>query len=178
MEIITLLNTSEEIRTVLQYGVEGQHWKQDELDNSVIVQLSDEYNMNIMDTGNVYMTYPDYGAAMDWSSEKTQNLDSFYPVTYYMTDFVHESNSELVANFDKFCIEIENQIAAMDAETFKSSVSSLRSMVEDNEYYQKIAYMPSSSDVQKGRTEENGWLPDNSIAYQWAERVKFILENG
>ncbi len=178
MEIITMLNTNEEIRTVLQYGVEGVHWKQDELDTSVIVNLSDEYNMDIMDTGNIYMTYPDYGVAMDWSSEKSQNLDSYYPVTYYMTDYVHESNQELIENFDKFCAQVEAQVAAMDAETFKASIQSLKTLVEDNEYYQKLSYMPSSTDTQKGRTEEKGWIPDNSIAYQWAERVKFILENG
>lgn len=178
MEIITLLNTNEELRTVLQYGVEGEHWKQDELDNSIIVQLNEDYNMDILDTGNIYMTYPDYGVSMDWSSEKSQNLDSFYPVTYYMTDFVHESNKELVENFDKFCAQIEAQVASMDAETFKSSVSMLKNLVEDNEYYQKLVYVPSSTDAQKGRTEEKGWIPDNSIAYQWAERVKFILENG
>lgn len=178
MEIITLLNTSEELRTVLQYGVEGQHWKQDELNNDVIVKLSDDYNMDILDTGNIYMTYPDYNAAMDWSSEKTQNLASFYPATYYMTDFVHESNQELIKEFDKFCVQIEAQVAAMDAATFKASVSALKKMVDDNEYYQKLSYIPSSTDAQKGRTEEKGWLADNSISYQWQERVKFILENG
>lgn len=178
MEILTLLNTSEELRTVLQYGVEGEHWKQDELDNEVIVELKDDYNMDLADTGNVYMTYPTYGEPMDWSSAKTQNLDSYYPATYYMTDYVHEGNQELVAEFDKFCKEIADEIAAMDAETFKTNVGRLRKKVEDNEYYQKLSYEPSSSDSQKGRTEENGWYVDNSIVHQWAERVKFILENG
>jgi len=154
------------------------HWKQDELDNSIIVELSEGYNMNLVDTGNVYMTYPDYGVSMDWSSAKTQNLASYYPVTYYMTDFVHESNEELIEGFDKFCAQIEAQVAAMDAETFKSSITRLKNQVEDNEYFQKLSYMPSSTDAQKGRTEENGWLPDNSIVYQWYERVDFILENG
>ncbi len=178
MEILTLLNTSEELRTVLQYGVEGEHWKQDELNDKIIVSLSEEYNMDLADTGNVYMTYPDYGTEIDWSSAKTQNLDSYYPVTYYMTDFVHDGNQELVAEFDKFCKEIADEIADMDAETFKTNVSRLRKKVEDNEYYQKLAYVPSSSDAQKGKTEENGWIADNSIVNQWTERVKFILENG
>ena len=178
MQIITYLNTNSDLRNVLQYGVEGEHWKQDELDNSIIVELKDEYNMDLADTGNVYMTYPTYGEPMDWSSAKTQNLDSYYPATYYMTDYVHESNKELVAEFDKFCQEIADEVAAMDAETFKTNVARLRKKVDDNEYFQKLSYEPASSDAQKGRTEENGWFVDNSIVYQWLERVKFILENG
>ncbi len=177
MEIITMLNTNEELRTILQYGVEDTHWKKDELDNSIIVSLSEDYNMNIADTGNVYMTYPDYGVPMDWSASKTQNLDSYYPVTYYMTDYIHEGNKELIAEFDKFCKQIASQIENMDAATFKDSVSKLRKTVNENEYFQKLSYIPSSSDAQKGRTEENGWIPDNSISYMWAERVAFILEN-
>ncbi len=176
MEIITNLNTSEELRTVLKYGVEGTHWKQDELDNSIIVQLSEDYNMSLIDTGNVYMTYPDYGTPIDWSSSKTQNLDSYYPVTFYMTDYVHESNEALVAEFDKFCKQIETQIAGMDAATFRNSVATLRTLVNDNVSYQKISYVPGSTDAQKGWTEENGYIPDNSIAYMWAEKVALILE--
>lgn len=176
MEIITDLNTEEELRTVLQYGVEGEHWKYDELDSSIIVQLKDDYNMNLIDTGNVYMTYPAYGEPMDWAAAKTQNLDSYYPVTYYMTDYIHEGNQEYIAEFDKFCKQIADKIAAMDAATFKASVSDLKREVEDNIYFQKLIYIPSSSDAQKGRTPENGWLEDNSIAYMWAERVKLLLE--
>ncbi len=177
MEIITMLNTEEELRTILRYGVEDIHWKKDELDNSIIVKLSDEYNMNLIDTGNVYMTYPDYGVPMDWSAAKTQNLDSYYPVTYYMTDYIHEGNTELISEFDKFCAQIKAQVDKMDAATFKDSVSKLKKQVDENIYFQKLSYVPGSSDEQKGRTEENGWIADNSICYMWAERVAFILES-
>ena len=176
MEIITNLNTETELRTVLQYGVEDEHWKYDELDNSIIVKLRDDYNMNLNETGNVYMTYPDYGMPMDWSAAKAQNLDSYYPVTYHMTDYIHEGNAELIAGLDKFCKEIEAKVAAMDAETYKASIASLKKQVDDNEYFQKLTYIASSSDTQKGRTPENGWLEDNSIAYMWAERVALLLE--
>lgn len=172
MEIITHLNTETDIRTILQYGVEGTHWKYDEMDDSFIVKTSDVYKMNLSDTGNVYMTYPDYNQPMNWDKAKAQNLDSFYPVTYYMTDFVHEGNKEIIEEFDKFCAEIWKKIDGMTAAEFKDNKSKLKSDIDTNEYFRKLTY----TNGKYGMTEEDGYLEDNSIVYMWGEKVKLIKE--
>ncbi|MBQ7835755.1 MAG: hypothetical protein IJ389_00700 [Clostridia bacterium] len=172
MEIITHLNTQTDLRTILQYGVEGTHWKYDEIDDSVIVKTSDVYKMNINDTGNVYMTYPDYNTPMIWDASKKQNLDSFYPVTYYMTDYVHDGNKEIIAEFDKFCAEIKKEIDGMTAAEFKDQKTRLKDTIDRNPYYQMLTY----TNGKYGKTEEDGYFEDNSIVYMWSEKVKLIKE--
>ncbi len=99
MEIITYLNTNETFRTILQYGVQGVHWEIDPDDPDVIRSLSNDYRMNIVDTGNIFMTYPDYGLPMSyWEDAKKQNLDSAtspYIGFEYITDLNKEKYEEL-----------------------------------------------------------------------------------
>ncbi len=170
MEIITMLNTDTELRTILQYGAQGVHWKYDEENSDVIVKLSDEYKMNISDTGNEFITYPDYGKSMDaWNYAKDQNLNSYYPITGHFINYQNEENKELLANFDKFNAELWNRISNMKSDEFKSSIAALENEVENNEYYQKVTYIPSDNDSRTGKTEENGWFASSSITNLWNE---------
>lgn len=179
MEIITMLNTNTELRTILQYGVEGTHWKYDEEDSSYIVQLSDAYKMNLMDTGNMFITYPDYGETLDyWDAAKTQNLDSYYPITLSFEGYQNEDNKALLEEFDAFNRQIKAEVDAMSAAEFKTNVDngSLRERVENNEAYKKLTYVPSASDPNAGKTVENGWLPTGSIVNLWTEYVTELLD--
>ncbi len=176
MEIITMLNTDTELRTILQYGAEGTHWKYDEEDKNIIVKLSDDYKMNIEDTGNEFITFPDYGKSMDaWKYAKEQNLNSYYPITGNFLNYQNESNAELLAGFDKFNAEIWNRINNMKSDEFKASIASLEGEVEDNEYFQKLSYIPSDNDSRTGRTEENGWFASASITNLWTEYFNELM---
>lgn len=169
MEIITMINTNTKLRTILQYGVEGTHWKYDEEDSSIIVKLSDEYKMPLLDTGNEFITYPDYGVGLDgWEAAKSQNLDSYYPVTASF-EYQNETNAELLKTFDAYNAQIKARIEKMSAEEFKSSINSLATETSKNDAYQKLTYIPSDNDEKKGRTEEKGWFTDASISYLWQQ---------
>lgn len=171
MEIITMLNTDTELRTILQYGAQGTHWKYDEENSGVIVKLSDDYQMNLIDTGNVYMTYPDYGVSLDfWKDIQAQNLDSYLPLTYSF-NYRNEDNAALLAELDRLSAEIWNEIQGMSANDFRSSISRLQSRVAANDAYQKLTYIPADNDASKGRTPENGWKPEASISNQLAEII-------
>ena len=178
MEIITMLNTNTELRTVLQYGVEGVHWKKDELNNNIIVKLSDDYKMNMKDTGNAYVTYPDYGVSMDyWEHSKQQNLDSYLPVTYqFESQFRNDNTANLFSQLDSFSAGIKSRIDAMSASEFQSSIESLRNEVDQNDAFQKLTYIPSDNDSRLGKTEEKGWYANGSIAYLWDEYVAEIKD--
>ncbi len=178
MEIITMLNTNTELRTVLQYGVEGVHWKKDELNNNIIVKLSDDYKMNMKDTGNAYVTYPDYGVSMDyWEHSKQQNLDSYLPVTYqFESQFRNDNTANLFSQLDSFSAGIKSRIDAMSASEFQSSIESLRNEVDQNDAFQKLTYIPSENDSRLGKTEEKGWYANGSIAYLWDEYVAEIKD--
>ena len=128
LEIITLINTNESFRTILQYGVEGIHWKYTDATKQTITRLSDSYVMKLAETGNLYLTYPDYGTTKDlWEFYKTQNLDSRISPHYYLdfdmkttADGVNEAVSSAEANVSKYESTIsglEKQIANFDTKT-------------------------------------------------------------
>lgn len=179
MEILTLLNTDTDLRTILQYGAKGTHWKYDEGNENIIVQLSDEYKMNLLDTGNEFITFPDYGVPMKyWDFAKTQNLDSYYPITASFTGYQNEDNAALLEELDAFNQQIKAEVDAMSAEEFKNNIDQgiLQERVEKNEVYMKLTYIPTDNDSRLGRTAENGWLPTGSIVNLWKEYATELLD--
>ena len=78
MQIITYLNTNTEIRNLLQYGIQGQHYT---IENGTVARVADKnnnyYEMDIYATGNAFLAYlePGMNAAI-WENGKTQNRDS------------------------------------------------------------------------------------------------------
>lgn len=78
MEVIYAINSNEEIRNVLQYGIEHTHYTFDE--NGVVVPIEDNgYYMNLLYTGDVFKAY--YSAT--WTADmaesgKNQNKESVY----------------------------------------------------------------------------------------------------
>ncbi len=79
MQIVTYLNTNSAFRNILQYGVEGTHYKlnQDDQTKKITVErLTNDYMMNIYATGNAFIAYPDPALKMSddiWESGKIQN---------------------------------------------------------------------------------------------------------
>ena len=94
MEILTYLNTNEEFRNLVQYGVEGKHYEiltvnesGEELDEEDIqsgdvkyvkvAQPNGQYKMDIYKTGNVFLAYPEVGMPIKaWEYGKIQNQDA------------------------------------------------------------------------------------------------------
>ncbi len=78
MQIITYLNTNTQMRNLLQYGIEGQHYT---VENGTVSRVADKlgnyYNMDIYATGNAFLAYPEPGMdAAIWENGKKQNRDS------------------------------------------------------------------------------------------------------
>lgn len=82
MNIITYINTNAEFRNLLQYGVEGMHYKLTENEYGVVTgveRLNNDYVMDLYTTGNMFIAYPDTTAGMTnevWESGKVQNRSS------------------------------------------------------------------------------------------------------
>ncbi len=134
MEIITMLNTDSELRTILQYGAEGVHWAIDPENEDTIVSLSDDYKMDLYSTGNVYMTYPDYGKTLaDWDYGKAQNLESM--VSPYLTfeGWKTEENADLLADLDALSADYKAQIDAMTAEELKAAINQFKKDLKNDE---------------------------------------------
>ncbi len=72
LEIITALNTEQELINILQYGVEDVHYTFN--DDKLLTKLNNDYNMTLGTTGNIFMTYPTVDMDPDiWEIGKTQN---------------------------------------------------------------------------------------------------------
>ncbi len=133
MEIITYLNTNETFRTILQYGVQGVHWDIDPNDPDVIVKRSDEYKMNIIDTGNIFMTYPDYGVPMSyWDGAKQQNIDSATS-PYIGFEYITDNNTEEYEQLAKLSADVKSQIEAMTYDNYQKESGALRRKMATNE---------------------------------------------
>ncbi len=143
MEIITYLNTNTELRTVLQYGVEGVHWEfenpeAEELEKTIRI-LSDDYRMNLLETGNVYMTYPAEGRPRsEWEAGKQQNLDSISSPYIGFPDYITEENKELVAELQKLSAQIKAELDACPSADYTALVRSLTSSMKDNELLNEL----------------------------------------
>ena len=78
MQIVTYLNTNAEIRNLLQYGIQGQHYT---IENGVVARVADKnnnyYMMDIYATGNAFIAHLEPGMnASIWENGKNQNRDS------------------------------------------------------------------------------------------------------
>ena len=128
MEIITQINTDPELRTILQYGVEGVHWRVNAENEEVIDIISEDYKMNLIDTGNVFMTYPAAGIPMsDWDVMKAQNLEvrgNPY-VGLKRSEYITEENKAAFDAVAEISKEFKERIDAMTAEEFKASLEDL-----------------------------------------------------
>ena len=134
MEIITYLNTSTDLRTVLQYGVEGVHWEYENETKETIRIISDEYQMNLLETGNVYMTYPGEGISMDeWEYGKQQNLDSISSPYMGFRSYVTDENRELLEELAELSKEIKAEFDACSAAEFKEYTNRLKAEFRSNE---------------------------------------------
>ncbi len=100
MEIITALQTSDELRNTFQYGVENVHYEVDEY-TGIVKMLNKDYSMNPEDTGNLFLlkTSTDMDAKMlklaenDWALGKQQLNDTVVgPYCYFNFKVITEEN--------------------------------------------------------------------------------------
>lgn len=150
MQIITYLNTNSDLRNVLQYGVEGVHYKIDD-ETGKLVRLNRDYIMNLESTGNVFMAYPEEDMELDvWEWGKKQNLEAL-PYLSLGFDF----SSQLIAPEDADpatypLINVANieSINALSADIEKQ-INEVKSLAELEELITKWAVLEDSTPALK-----------------------------
>ncbi len=128
MEIITYLNTDETMRTVLQYGVEGVHWKADTTADGedTVKVISTDYKMNIVDTGNVYLTYPAEGVGKSyWEHSMQQNIDCVLN-PYFRFEYVTADNAKNFTTLATLTKTKLQELNAASANDFNSVASQMQ----------------------------------------------------
>ena len=136
MEIITYLNTSTDLRTVLQYGAQGVHWDYtSEDDHDTIKILKDSYKMRLTDTGNVYMTYPGPGRPMsDWDAGKQMNLDMISDPFMKFPGVLTENNEDLLKQLAEVSKEYMARLDALPSEGYEDAITEIKKEIKNDEF--------------------------------------------
>ena len=139
MEIVTYLNTSSDIRTILQYGAQGVHWDYTSEENRDTIKiLSKDYQMRITDTGNVYMTYPDAGRPMsDWDTGKQMNLDMISSPFIKFPGVVTEENKPFLEELVTLSKEYKERMDACPFAEWDDFVTEVKKEIKANELISK-----------------------------------------
>lgn len=130
MDILYLLQDNAEIRTLLQYGIEGEDYdlKINEDGEIVLVTKNSGYKMNINYTGNSYRTYPDNEQPMSyWEEIKASNLETeLHPYLYLyrmlqtgnMSDTDAESLAEYLSSLTTVNKDIKSKLDGLTSAEF------------------------------------------------------------
>ncbi len=149
MEIITYINTSTDIRTILQYGVEGENWEyEDEETKDTIRILNNDYQMDLLTTGNVYMTYPGEGISMDyWDYGKQQNIDSISNPYMKFTGYINDNNKELLSQLDELSKEYKARLDALTYDEYEDAIAEMKAEVKANEIFTQLTDLENENSV-------------------------------
>ena len=149
MEIITYINTSTDIRTILQYGIEGENWEYENQDTQDTIRiLNNDYQMDLVTTGNVYMTYPGEGMSMDyWDYGKQQNIDSISSPYIKFKGYINDNNKDLIKQLDDLSKEYKAKLDALTYAEFDDAISEYKKELKDSELFKQLTDLENENSV-------------------------------
>lgn len=160
MEIITYINTSKDIRTVLQYGVEDEHWEYEDPDSEDTIRIiSNDYQMDLIKTGNVYMTYPGEGTSMDyWDYGKQQNLDSISSPYMKFEGHITDANKDLIKQLDEISKEYKARLDALTYAEYADAIAEIKKEIKEIEVFSQLIDAENENSVV---SIYNSWFDEN-----------------
>lgn len=149
MEIITYINTSTDIRTILQYGIEGENWEYENQDTQDTIRiLNNDYQMDLVTTGNVYMTYPGEGVSMDyWNYGKQQNIDSISSPYIKFKGYINDNNKDLIKQLDDLSKEYKAKLDALTYAEFDDAISEYKKELKESELFKQLTDLENENSV-------------------------------
>ena len=149
MEIITYINTSTDIRTILQYGLEGENWEYENQDTQDTIRiLNNDYQMDLVTTGNVYMTYPGEGMSMDyWDYGKQQNIDSISSPYIKFKGYINDKNKDLIKQLDDLSKEYKAKLDALTYAEFDDAISEYKKELKESELFKQLTDLENENSV-------------------------------
>ncbi len=155
MEVITLLNTDPTFRNLLQYGIEGVHYELTEGEGAV-KRLNNDYMMDIVKTGNVFIAYPEEGQPLDiWEYGKKQNLDAVASPFNGFSFYDSELDMELMGRLAELSKTYFDRLdACKTLEELEAFLDAAKTELKDNE------------DIKKATSTEEDGSP-NAIYKEW-----------
>lgn len=149
MEIITYINTSTDIRTILQYGIQGENWEYENQDTQNTIRiLNNDYQMDLVTTGNVYMTYPGEGISMDyWNYGKQQNIDSISSPYIKFKGYINDNNKDLIKQLDELSKEYKAKLDALTYAEYDDAISEYKKELKESELFKQLTDLENENSV-------------------------------
>ncbi len=134
MEVIVALNTSEELRNILQYGVQDVTYKMGEDGN--VESLMGNYSMDLLYTGNAFVAYNAPGVTdEDIAAQKKQNLDSVMS-PYLALSEKNDIDAELYTALDEYSADVAETLDGCNTRAaMTSAIARLAVEVAENEAF-------------------------------------------
>lgn len=135
MEVITLLNTTSELRNILQYGVEDVHYILN--DDGKVERLNNDYMLDIEKTGNVFMAYPEENMSLKaWEYGKLQNTDSVIDITLGFRPYFEKIDPAIFAQLFELNAKFSDGIkACANADELRAYIpEAKKELLESPEY--------------------------------------------
>ena len=144
MEIITYINTSTDIRTI-----QGENWEYENQDTQDTIRiLNNDYQMDLVTTGNVYMTYPGEGVSMDyWNYGKQQNIDSISSPYIKFKGYINDNNKDLIKQLDDLSKEYKAKLDALTYAEFDDAISEYKKELKDSELFKQLTDLENENSV-------------------------------
>lgn len=138
IEVLVALNTDPTIRNLLQYGIEGVHYELDDEDRAVMI--SNDYNMNLLYTGNAYMAYPSEDMDPDqWEYDKQKNLGSKLSPFLYCPNLFNDQNAEYYEELVKISKDFYERLQNVPTEDIDTFFSDAQEELAANEAFNKMS---------------------------------------
>lgn len=176
MKVITYLNTNQELRDLLQYGIENQHYERN--DDGTVKLLSNEnygiYRMDLEKTGNCFIATPTEELGADaWTYAKKQNNDSLinpllgfdfnlatadsdYSLDVALIDHIKELNAEALALIEE--CDNKDDLMSLMGDT-SDSLSFIRK------------YSASAGDTKLNKATNSAYDPEQPLGPEVADQT-------
>lgn len=182
MEIITYLNTNADLRNVLQYGVEGLHYSINS--EGRIKRLNNNYMMNLANTGNAFIAYPEEGMDADvWKWGKLQNQDAKSSlIMSFRVDpkYIHELRVEGEDYTGVVELNVENldEVARVSKEAY-DELQAVKTVEEMQELIEKYTALGDKNAAIKANTSNASTNSIYGVYYTWMleDKKLFVPED-
>jgi len=170
MEIITYLNTNEEARNILQYGIKDENYYIDADD--VLHRFNESYMMDINKTGNIFMAHPEEGLPGNfWDNGIAHNETVGINPTFGFTidedsNLDVESLKAVLALTDEYMEKLD---ACSSLDEFEEFVTNAKKDINALDIYKKVSVTTSPEDDQPA--------PLHYLYYSWLDMNGFLIKS-
>ncbi len=200
MKVITYLNTNSEMRDLLQYGIEGNHYLRNEDGTAKLLKNDPDYGtyrMTVERTGNCFIATPPESRGADaWTYAKIQNNaskinpllgfdfntateDSDYNLDVALLDYIKQLNAEAQVLIGE-CSNKEDLVVLMtDADNGFMNIYTAAGATNKDKMKKALnaAYDPASPGGENSEIElpaDTSGSSPYTVYYEWLTEFKYL----